>query len=629
MKRLYKILGYVLSIGLLFFACKKETSEAVFLNLDEEELTMLQQPFIHLAGNRMVPLNTNLDVVKVSSSADWCKVSIVDNNGAFLRVDVFPNEGFDERTAEVTVFGQGVESIKIPVTQWSSEPLLVVAESAGIDIIDGELDFTLHITSNVDFTLELPVWITSVGNNTPFIGSKLYTFIASPIAPGDRVGYIKVITDEHPDLDQIIEVSQHQNILQPVLSDFSPLSGEKESTVVLNGSNFGTNKDLIKVYFNTLEAEVVSVADDAITVIVPRAPGNPCTIKVDILGEELTYPTTFDYVKSWGLYTVTGDGNATFRGGTLAQGRLRARYISLDGNGNIFASHRDEGNNRYIVRINEAENKVEALGASMGNGWQPNGTTVGLNNVVYLANDAKNGRSYYELDPANNWTPVEQTITYGGEAPPSATAYLYRLIYNFSDGYLYGVIGHADGTVIKVNPSTREGEVIYRYGQHPTWYGLAVNPGNGTDLYAMVNTQAVGYGPYRMNLTTASAGFTRLNPLGNAGAATPALLNDGPLQNAGFGQAWDLTFGPDGYLYVSDFTNHVIRRINLTTNTVETVIGQAGVSGNVDGKKDKARLYGPRGLAWNQDGTALYIFDFNSSNTDNTNGNRLRKWTLD
>src|SRR5690606_6487507 len=283
--------------------------------------------------------------------------------------------------------------LTIPVKQWGTEPSLIVAESEGVAVVGGELDFTLHITSNVDFTLELPVWITSAGDNTPYIGSKLYTFVASPIAPGDRVGFIKVITDGHPDLDQIIEVSQHQNVLHPTLGDFAPLSGEKESTVVLNGANFGTNKDLVKVYFNALEAEVVSVADDAITVVVPRAPGDVCTIKVDILGEELTYPTTFDYVKSWGLYTVTGDGNATFRGGTLAEGRLKARYISLDGNGNIFATHRDEGTNRHIVRINEAEDIVESVGTFA----TPNGSTIGSNNIVYVANDQKNGTSYYEL----------------------------------------------------------------------------------------------------------------------------------------------------------------------------------------------------------------------------------------
>ncbi len=629
MKRLYKRFIFALSIGLLFLGCKKETTEPAFLNIANEQLTILQQPFIQLADNRMIPLNTNLSVVKVSSSADWCKASIVEHNGTFLRIEVFPNEGFEERAAEVTVFGQDVPAIKIPVRQWSNEPSLVVAEEEGIDVIDGELDFTLHITSNVDFTLELPVWITDVGDNTPFIGSKLYTFIASSIAPGDRVGFIKVITDGHPDLDQIIEVSQHQNVLHPTLGDFAPLSGEKESTVVLNGANFGTNKDLVKVYFNALEAEVVSVADEAITVVVPRAPGNPCTIKVNILDEELTYPTTFDYVKSWGLYTIVdnttspgGAAGTNFNAGTLATGRVRARYISLDNNGNIFASHRDEGNNRYVVRINEAENKVEAVGA-LGAGWQPNATTIGPNNVVYLANDQKSGTSYYEMDPANNWTPVEKTITYpAGDGPPS-NAYMYRLIYNPNDGHLYGSIGHAEGPYVKINPANQQGQVIYRHGanNNPTSYSLAFHPTNGTHLYTVFNNQALSYGLYRMDINNTAAGFTKLNNLTTTVVNSPASGLTNNLETTGFGLSYDIKFGPDGYLYVSDNNNHIIRKINLTAKTVETIIGVAGQAGNVDGKADKARLNNPRGIAWNSEGTTLYISDYGNSS--------IRKWTFD
>lgn len=623
MKKLYKTFWCLFSIGLLLiFACKKETPEVALLEISDEDLTLLQQPFIHEAGSRTVALSTSLSIVRASSSADWCNANIVEHNGTSLRIEVFPNEGFAERTAEITVFGQGVETIVIPIKQWANQPALIVAENNGIEIVDGELDFTLHITSNVDFTLEIPDWISDAGDNTPYIGSKVYTFVASSITPGSREGEIKVITEDHQDLNVTIPVSQLQNVLYPTLTDFTPASGEKGETIVLNGANFGTNSDLVTVYFNALEAEVVSVSDNAIEVIVPRAPGNPCTIKVDILGDELTYPTTFDYVPSWGLYTVTGDGTATFRGGTLAQGRVKARYISLDGNGNIFASHRDEGNNRYVIRINEGENIVEAVGA-LGAGWQPNATTIGPNNVVYLANDQKHGTSYYEMNPANNWVPVERTITYpAGDGPPAASAFMYRLVYNPHDGHLYGSIGHAEGPYIKVNPNNQQGQVIYRRGTvNPTSYALSFDPINGTDLYTIFNNATLGYGLYRMDISNATNGFTKLNhattTLVNSGSA--GLTND--LEDSGFGLSWDAKFGPDGYLYVSDNNNHIIRKIDLTAKTIETIIGVAGQPGTADGKADQARLNNPRGLAWNSTGTTMYISDFGNSS--------IRKWTLD
>lgn len=623
MKLFYKILCCVFSVSLLYMACKKEITDPGFLNIGPESVTLLEQPFVHTADNRMVPLNTNLDVVKVSSSEDWCKVSIVDNNGRFLRLEVYPNEGFEERVAEVTVFGPDVQAIVVSIRQWSNEPALVVAESDGIEIVDGELDFTMHITSNVDFILEIPDWISDAGDNAPYIGSKVYTFVASSITPGTREGEIKVITEDHPDLDVTISISQLQNVLHPALTDFTPASGEKGHTIVLNGSNFGTNPDLVTVHFNTLESEVLTVEDNAITVVVPRAPGTPCMIKVNILGNELEYATPFDYVPSWGLYTVTGDGNETFRGGTLAEGRLKARYISLDGNGNIFASHREAAGQRHVIRINEAEDIVESVAHFANNALNPNGTTIGPGNVVYVANDAGQGKSYYELDPANNWTPVARTITYLPEDEfPTSDAYMYRLVYNHHDNHLYGVIGHATGPVIKVNPVNQSGKVIYKYGTvNPVWYGLGFNPADGTKLYAMTNAQAVSYGPYVMDLDNAAVGFTKLNHLTTIpGNSSPSgLTND--LETSGFGNGWDLEFGPDGYLYISDHTNHIVRKVDLTAKTIETIIGVAGQAGTTDGKAEDARLNGPRGLAWNSDGTTMYIFDFGS--------NRLRKWTLD
>ena len=95
-------------------------------------------------------------------------------------------------------------------------------------------------------------------------------------------------------------------------------------------------------------------------------------------------------------------------------------------------------------------------------------------------------------------------------------------------------------------------------------------------------------------------------------------LNDGDLTTAGFGRAWQMEFGKDGCLYVSDASNHVIRKINLETKIVETIIGIPGVKGAKDGKKGEATLNEPRGLVWNKDGTALYISDFGNS--------RIRKY---
>jgi hypothetical protein len=60
------------------------------------------------------------------------------------------------------------------------------------------------------------------------------------------------------------------------------------------------------------------------------------------------------------------------------------------------------------------------------------------------------------------------------------------------------------------------------------------------------------------------------------------------------------------FLYVSE-TDHIIRRIDLTTNTVTTIAGLAGAADTVDGIGALARFNNPSGLAIN--GNDLYVLE--------------------
>lgn len=62
-----------------------------------------------------------------------------------------------------------------------------------------------------------------------------------------------------------------------------------------------------------------------------------------------------------------------------------------------------------------------------------------------------------------------------------------------------------------------------------------------------------------------------------------------------------------GYVYVTDWAAHVIRRVDPTTGAVVTVAGSRGVSGTLDGNGSAARFNQPRHIV--SDGTYLYIAD--------------------
>lgn len=63
-------------------------------------------------------------------------------------------------------------------------------------------------------------------------------------------------------------------------------------------------------------------------------------------------------------------------------------------------------------------------------------------------------------------------------------------------------------------------------------------------------------------------------------------------------------------LYIADFNNHTIRKIDLASGTVTTVAGMAGKKGSSDGKGSAARFNRPYGIT--TDGRYLYVSDSNN-----------------
>jgi DNA-binding beta-propeller fold protein YncE len=102
--------------------------------------------------------------------------------------------------------------------------------------------------------------------------------------------------------------------------------------------------------------------------------------------------------------------------------------------------------------------------------------------------------------------------------------------------------------------------------------------------------------------------------------ATSGGFRDGELETAQFRAPGQIFFDAEGNLYIADSGNHCIRRLNTTTNMVETVIGIPGTAGWKDGGKDEALFNTPRGITVGLDGS-VYVSDFESA--------RLRKLAIE
>jgi sugar lactone lactonase YvrE len=89
--------------------------------------------------------------------------------------------------------------------------------------------------------------------------------------------------------------------------------------------------------------------------------------------------------------------------------------------------------------------------------------------------------------------------------------------------------------------------------------------------------------------------------------------DDGPALRAGVAEPYGLVVGPDGALYVCEISGHVIRRIDLPSGAISTVVG-TGESGNDGdgGPAMAARIEQPYEVRFDADGN-LYFVDMTQS----------------
>ena len=93
--------------------------------------------------------------------------------------------------------------------------------------------------------------------------------------------------------------------------------------------------------------------------------------------------------------------------------------------------------------------------------------------------------------------------------------------------------------------------------------------------------------------------------------------DDGPALAASFNAPKELAIDREGNLLVVDTENHVIRRIDIRTGAVATIVGSGRQGGDGDGGPARAAaLDRPHGTAVAADGS-IYIGD--------TNNHRIRK----
>jgi hypothetical protein len=409
------------------------------------------------------------------------------------------------------------------------------------------------------------------------------------------------------------------------LTSFSPDSGRIRSRIILEGKNFGSDPEKIRVYFNDKRAAVVGSNGDRMYVITPRIAADvACSVSVVVGNDSVVYPQKFRYSMIVSVTTVVGNGVNETVTGPLETARLAPWALDVDDEGNILVStdvtmvsgHNQAG----LVRINEKLNVMEVIAVTAidGTAWSDRcyGMTFDKTTGIAYSTIGEALQSFVTMNPAESWIPRIKTFRwvenpdYPVPAYPSGALGGKYLAYNRYDGYLY--TRYTNGYIARIDPKNATGMVLYitpEVGEtgaydfdpiHPEWCYAG---GHGSELQGL----------YRFNVNDVPHTWERLNASGMG-------HRDGPIEQALFNTPWGVRFDFDGLLYICDYGNHCIRRYNPATRVVETVLGIPGQAGFKDGGPEDALFYNPCYLGIDNEGT-IYVSDRNNK--------RIRKLAIE
>ena len=105
------------------------------------------------------------------------------------------------------------------------------------------------------------------------------------------------------------------------ITDIEPMEGGFATKVFISGSNFGTDKSKIKVYFGETQATVVNSSGEHLYVYSPKQDDGERNISVVVEKDSVVYEKQkFKYTVNFVVRTISGKkGTGEFKGGKLSE----------------------------------------------------------------------------------------------------------------------------------------------------------------------------------------------------------------------------------------------------------------------------------------------------------------------
>ena len=371
---------------------------------------------------------------------------------------------------------------------------------------------------------------------------------------------------------------------KPTITGVSPsrVSSQGSEIVTISGRNFSPDSAVVVAGVTVSNIDVADT--QTISFTASPLPSGLAILTVQNRGG--LAQTSFT-VEAPALTTLPEGHVTTIAGGSTFGGEgspstsvaMTAAGVAVDAAGNVFIA--DSFNNR-IRRVDSRTGIITTVAGNGRAGFGGNGdlaTAASLNHPTGVL-----------FDPLGNLL--------------IADAYNSRIqVVNSASGAIMTLAGGSDYGVLGEGGAATDAFL-------GLWEvtGLAVDASRNALYITDVFFNSVRRVDLETNIITTFAG----------GAEPPDGLGDeGPATGAAFNEPDGLALDLEGNLYIADHSNHRIRKVDIETGIINTVVGDGleGFSGD-GGIATDASLAGPTGIATDSDGN-LYL-------TDNYN-NRVRK----
>ena len=348
------------------------------------------------------------------------------------------------------------------------------------------------------------------------------------------------------------------------ITAISPDTGPKTTAVTLTGTGFSSDPAANAVTLNGKPCVVAAASATLLTFAIPAKAGSgPVTVKVN---GQAAQSLPFTYILQATVTTLAGSTEGFADGtGTAVQFNF-PRGIAAGADGSLYVA--DIGNNR-IRRVTPAGTVTTLAGNTEGfaDGTgtaarfdSPSGVAVGADGSLYVA-DTQNNR-------IRRVTPAGVVTTLAGSTQGLADGMGTNAWFYFPQGIAVGADGSlyvTDGFNSRIRKITPAGEVTTLAGNGS--FGFA----NGTGTAAAFNfPQGIAVGTDG-SLYVTDTENNRIRKVTPAGAVTTLAgsirglggFADGTGTAALFNGPTGIAAGADGSLYVADYYNNRIRKIEL------------------------------------------------------------------